>query len=483
MTLFKDLGLSDNILQALDRLGFEEPTLIQKLAIPHIVEGKDVIGESATGSGKTLAFGCGVLENVVSRGGVQAIVLTPTRELAEQVKKSLKELANEKSLKVTPIYGGVSINPQIAELRKADVVVATPGRLLDHLERRTIDTSAVKLLVLDEADRMLDMGFIEDVEKIMEQCPPERQTLFFSATISPRIEDLADNFMNEPVKVTAEAMVDPTKLTQVYYEVERNMKLSVLVHFLKKEERGLVMVFCNTRRAVDMIADSLKLNNIRAIAIHGGHTQNKRNNSIEQFNKGQLGVLVCTDVAARGLHIDDVSHVYNYDIPNDPKEYVHRIGRTARAGEKGKVINLLCNYDYDNFGRVMHEFDEFDIEKKEKPKVERVQMARINRDRDDRGPSRGGSRSGGSSGSSRGGYGSGNRSGGSSGSSRGGYGGRSRSGGSSGSSRGGYGGGSRSGGSSGSSRGGYGSGNRSSGSSGSSRGGYGSGNRSGGSNR
>ena len=172
MTLFKDLGLSDNILQALDRLGFEEPTLIQKLAIPHIVEGKDVIGESATGSGKTLAFGCGVLENVVSRGGVQAIVLTPTRELAEQVKKSLKELANEKSLKVTPIYGGVSINPQIAELRKADVVVATPGRLLDHLERRTIDTSAVKLLVLDEADRMLDMGFIEDVEKIMEQCPP-----------------------------------------------------------------------------------------------------------------------------------------------------------------------------------------------------------------------------------------------------------------------------------------------------------------------
>jgi len=411
MTLFKDLGLGDNILQALDRLGFEEPTLIQELAIPHIVEGKDVIGESATGSGKTLAFGCGVLENVVPKGGVQAIILTPTRELAEQVKVSLKALSNEKSLKVIPIYGGVSINPQIAELRRADVVVATPGRLLDHLERGTIDTTAVNLLVLDEADRMLDMGFIEDVEQIMQGCPAERQTLFFSATISPRIEDLADNFMKNPVKVTAEAMVDPTKLTQVYYEVERNMKLSVLVHFLKEEERGLVMVFCNTRRAVDMVSDSLKANKIRAIAIHGGHTQNKRNKSIDQFNKGQLGVLVCTDVAARGLHIDNVSHVYNYDIPNDPKEYVHRIGRTARAGEEGKVINLLCNYDYDNFGRIVHEFNEFNIEKKDKPHVERVQMARSSQGRG--GPSRGGqggNRGGGnrSSGGSRGGSRGGN---------------------------------------------------------------------------
>ncbi len=388
MTTFKDLGLGENLLKALNRLGFEEPTLIQERAIPHIVAGKDVIGESATGSGKTLAFGCGVLEKVVPRGGVQAIVLTPTRELAEQVKDALKEISSEKTLKVIPIYGGVSINPQISQLKKADVVVATPGRLLDHLDRGTIDTRAVQLLVLDEADRMLDMGFIEDVEQIMQYLPEERQTLFFSATISPRIEDLANTYMREYVKVSAEAMVDPSKLTQVFYDLPRNLKLSLLVHFLKEEERGLVMVFCNTRRATDMITSSLKANNIRAIAIHGGHTQNKRNKSIEQFNKGQMGVLVCTDVAARGLHIDNVSHVYNYDIPNDPKEYVHRIGRTARAGEEGKVVNLLCDYDYDNFGRILHEFDEFKIEKKEKPHVERVQM--VSGQSGGRGPMRGG---------------------------------------------------------------------------------------------
>jgi ATP-dependent RNA helicase DeaD len=374
---FEDLGLSKELLTAIKRLGFDEPTQIQEKSIKHILSGKDVIGESATGSGKTLAFGCGIHEHVVPKQGLQALILTPTRELAEQVKEVLKKLSYGKGLSIISVYGGVSIERQIHNLTRAEVVVATPGRLLDHLERRTIDTSRINLLVLDEADRMFDMGFIDDVERIIRACPHERQTLFFSATISQRVKDLANKHMANSILVTATKMVDPNKLKQVYYDVRKNMKLSLLIHLLQKERSGLVMVFCNTRSTTDFVVKNLKKNRVNAISIHGGLTQNKRTKTIELFNNAEVGVLVCTEVAARGLDIDNVSHIYNYDIPKDANDYVHRIGRTARAGESGKVINLLCDYDHDNFSRVLQEHRTFSIEKVMTPYLKKVMIVKV----------------------------------------------------------------------------------------------------------
>ncbi|MBW2993765.1 DEAD/DEAH box helicase [Candidatus Woesearchaeota archaeon] len=376
MEIFENLGLSNQLTATIREIGFTKPTQIQEKSIPHIVTGKDVIGESETGSGKTLAFGCGIIEQVIPRAGLQALILTPTRELAEQVKNALRKFAHKKFLDIITIYGGVSINPQIEELKKAEVVIATPGRLLDHLERRTINTSKIRLLVMDEADRMLDMGFIEDVEKIIRACPSKRQTLFFSATISPRINDMAGRYMIKPIKVFAGKHVDPSKLKQVYYDTPKNMKLSLLVHFLKKENSGLVMVFCNTRKNTDFVAKNLKANKINAVAIHGGFSQNKRTRTIHLFDKAKVSVMVCTDVAARGLDIENVSHVYNYDLPKDPNDYVHRIGRTARAGESGKVINILCEYDYDNFSRIKDEYSTFSINKIKRPYLEKAVFIR-----------------------------------------------------------------------------------------------------------
>ncbi|MBW2998193.1 DEAD/DEAH box helicase [Candidatus Woesearchaeota archaeon] len=398
MNKFKKLGLSKNLLDAIEKLGFEEPTQIQEESIPHIIEGRDVLGESATGSGKTFAFGCGIVEKVVPKEGLQALVLTPTRELAEQVKNALQVFTSDKKLKMITVYGGVSINPQIDALPTSEVVVATPGRLLDHMERGTIDLSKVQIVVLDEADRMFDMGFIEDVEKIFSQCPKKRQTLLFSATISSRVRDLANHNLYKPVEVRAVKHVDPSLLKQIYYDVEKNLKLPLLVNLLKKEASDLVMVFCNTRNNVDFVEKNLRSNGIKATAIHGGLSQNKRTNTINSFNDGKTHVLVCTDVAARGLHIDNVSHVYNYEIPNASEDYVHRIGRTARAGEEGMVINLLCHFDHDNFSRVLNDYRELDIPRIDVPELERIQIVKVSNDRRRggfRGGSRGGNRSGG----------------------------------------------------------------------------------------
>ncbi len=372
MNLFNDFGLSHELQTTIKRLGFDKPTQIQEGSIPYIIQGRDVVGESATGSGKTLAFGCGIVEQVIPEQGLQALILTPTRELAEQVKNSLKQLSYQKHLNVISIYGGVSIDPQIRDLSRANVVVATPGRLLDHLQRRTIDTSKIKLLVLDEADRMFDMGFIEDVEQIIRTCPTKRQTLFFSATISSRVKELANQYMTKPTEVLVKKLVDPSKLKQIYYNVPKNMKLSLLTHLLQQEKSGLAMVFCNTRKITDFVVKNLLANRINAIAIHGGLTQNKRTKTIQLFNQAKVGVLVCTDVAARGLHIDNVSHIYNYDIPKDAKDYVHRIGRTARAGEEGKAVNFLCDYDHDNFSRILEEYRTFSIENVKKPYVKKL---------------------------------------------------------------------------------------------------------------
>ncbi|MBE0516286.1 MAG: DEAD/DEAH box helicase [Methanophagales archaeon] len=360
-------------MKSIEEEKFERPTEIQERSIPLILAGLDVIAEAATGSGKTLAFAAGIIQKSKKGTGIQALVLTPTRELAQQVATALTDFTKYKPLKVVAIFGGMSINPQIAQLRTADVVIGTPGRILDHIGRRTLDLSTVTTLVLDEADRMLDMGFIDDVERIIRECPRTRQTLLFSATISREVAHLARRYMKEPINVSAEAYVDPTKLTQFYYDVPDNLKFSLLVHLLSHEKAGLVMVFCNTRENTDFVANNLKAAGIDALAIHGGLTQERRNRVMDQFHSRNVYILVCTDVAARGLDIPDVSYIYNYDIPKYSKDYIHRIGRTARAGKEGIAINILSSSDYDSFRRVMRN-NEVTITEERMPEVKKVRI-------------------------------------------------------------------------------------------------------------
>ncbi len=373
MERFRKLEIKDSIIKSIEEHGFEKPSEIQEKTIPLVLKGKDVIAGAATGSGKTLVFGSAIIQNLTKGEGIQALVLTPTRELAEQVSKALNKFSKYNPLKIIPVYGGVSINPQIDELEEAEVVVGTPGRILDHLSRRTIELSKIKILVLDEADRMLDMGFKEDVEKIINSCSRHRQTLLFSATISQDISLLARRYMNNPTEISAECYVDPSKLSQVYYDVDDKLKYSLLVHLLKTEKPELAMIFCNTRKNVDFVANNLELNGINAMPIHGGFSQEKRNKVLDNFHLSKVNILVCTDVAARGLDIKGVSHVYNYDVPADSKEYIHRIGRTARAGKEGKVINILASRDYENFRQVLKN-DELKITKLETPYVERTNI-------------------------------------------------------------------------------------------------------------
>jgi len=371
MEQFKKLGLSQEVLQVLDDAGFEKPTEIQEKTIPLALAGNDIIGGSKTGSGKTLAFASPIIENLKVSNHVQALILTPTRELAEQVSASIKEFAKNKKINVLPIYGGVNMDTQIRRLGAADVIVGTPGRILDHLERRTLRLDSVKYLVLDEVDRMFDMGFHRDVEKIINHCPKQRQTMLFSATISSAIDSLAQKYTNNPVEVSVQSYVDHSKLKQIYYDIESNQKLSLLVHLLNNEKSGLSMVFCSTRRTVDFVQKNLCKSGVEASGTHGGVSQNQRNRILEKFHSKKVGVLVCTDVAARGLDIKGVSHVYNYDIPSESEDYTHRIGRTARAGENGKAISFLSNRDYDSFGRIIRN-DSIKITNEEVPTFDRV---------------------------------------------------------------------------------------------------------------
>ena len=355
------------MLKAVADAHFKEPTEIQEKSIPLALAGKDVIGSAATGSGKTLAFGASIIQNLPRKKGVQALIMTPTRELAEQVGKNLIVFSKYKPLDVALVYGGVAMGPQVSALETADTVVGTPGRILDHLRQGTLKLDKVRVLVLDEADRMLDMGFIEDVDSIISLCPKERQTFLFSATITPDITVMAQKYMRAPVEVSAVSHVDHSLLRQVFYDVPQDLKFSLLVHLLKNEQVELVMVFCNTRRNTDFVAHNLSREGIDATAIHGGLTQARRNKIMEHFRRGHVVVLVCTDVAARGLDIKGISHVYNYDLPSGSKEYIHRIGRTARAGKEGKAISIVAQRDYENFRGVLRD-DSLKIEQEQLPK-------------------------------------------------------------------------------------------------------------------
>jgi len=373
MISFKNLGISKPILKSINDEKFESPSEIQEKSIPIILSGRDVIAGSATGSGKTLAFASGLLQSSEKGKGIQALILTPTRELAEQVTKALTKFSRYRPLSIIAVYGGVGINPQINGLKTADVVIGTPGRILDHIGRNTIKLDKVKTLVIDEADRMFDMGFKHDVVKIIKKCSQDRQTLLFSATISKDVVQLARAYMKKPLQVSVDPYIDPKKLDQVYYDVADDVKFSLLVHLLKNEKTSLGMVFCNTKRNTDKVAKHLRFSGIDALAIHGGLTQSKRNNVMKLFHSGESCVLVCTDVAARGLDIHGVSHVYNYDIPWECKQYIHRIGRTARAGKEGKAINILSRKDYDNFSNVLKDNDVV-IKEETTPDIEKVVM-------------------------------------------------------------------------------------------------------------
>lgn len=374
MEKFKDLGLCEHVLKVVSNKKFAEPSEIQKKTIPLILEGHDVIAGSATGSGKTLAFGAGIIKNVEQGKGIQGLILTPTRELAEQVAEALSEFAYYKKLEVLPIYGGVSISTQQKKLPYADIVVATPGRLLDHLRQNAIDLSKVDFLVLDEADRMWDMGFKFDVGKIVQACPKNKQTLLFSATISHELADFSEKYMKAPIEIAVESYVDTSKLRQIYYDVRDTEKFSLLVHLLKADKPDLAMVFCNTRRNADFVEKNLRGNDINARVIHGGMDQKKRIRVLKEFSEGKANVIVCTDVAARGLDIKGVSHVYNYDLPSDHRDYVHRVGRTARAGESGLAVNILASRDYDNFSNILRRNEDLKVKRENTPAFNRVRI-------------------------------------------------------------------------------------------------------------
>lgn len=353
----KPISFSPAVQAAVKELGYDSWTPIQEMTIPLIQAGKDVIGQSHTGSGKTAAFGLPIVEKIAPNTRTQVLILVPTRELCEQVMLEMRKFAKHKRMSITAVYGGMSMGPQIHHLRRTDIVVGTPGRVLDHLERGTFNPNSVNTLVLDEADRMLDMGFIRDMKKIMQRVPAHRQTLLFSATMSPEVHDIAKHFMKKPEMVKAQSYVDAGKLTHHYYDLDQraNHKFGLLLHVLQQEKPELAIVFCGTRRMVDKVEKNLNENGVPAHAIHGGLSQNQRKRALDDFHQGKFHVLVASDVAARGLDIKSVSHVINYDIPRNASEYIHRSGRTARAGEEGKIISLLAPQDYEDFRAVLRD--------------------------------------------------------------------------------------------------------------------------------
>lgn len=374
----KGIVLKPEFEKAIFDLGFSEFTEIQEKCIPLIQQGKDVIGQSFTGSGKTAAFGFPALEKVIPGKGIQLLVLVPTRELCIQVAKEFRKFSKYRKTYITGIYGGESINPQISDLRHADVVIGTPGRLLDHLSRGTLNMSGIKILVLDEADKMFEMGFIDDVRRIISRVPRNCQKLLFGATLPPEIMNIAKSYLNNPERVKMQTYVDKSKIVQHYYDVEKEDKFSLLVHTLNKELGGLAIVFCGARHIVDAVNKNLNKQGIKSQALHGGMTQSRRKQVIDAFHSQQLDVLVASDVAARGLDIKNVTLIINYNIPKTSQEYVHRIGRTARAGEEGKVISLLSWDDYGNFRRVLEDRYLL-IHKMETPHFEHIEFIKQQR--------------------------------------------------------------------------------------------------------
>jgi ATP-dependent RNA helicase RhlE len=350
---FNDLGLAEPLLRAVADLGYTTPTPIQRQAIPAVLAGGDLLAGAQTGTGKTAGFVLPILQRLSSapqvrnaKGAIaiRALILTPTRELAAQVEESVRQYGQHLSLKSMVMFGGVGINPQISQLRHGvDIVVATPGRLLDHMQQGTIDLSQVSILVLDEADRMLDMGFIRDIKKVLAKLPPKRQNLLFSATFSQEIKDLADGLLNAPAMIeVARRNTTAETVSQKVHPVDRDKKRELLTHLIKEHNWFQVLVFTRTKHGANRLAEQLSKDGIPSLAIHGNKSQAARTRALSEFKDATLQVLVATDIAARGIDIDQLPHVVNYDLPNVAEDYVHRIGRTGRAGSTGEAVSLVC---------------------------------------------------------------------------------------------------------------------------------------------
>lgn len=369
---FKDLNISSEIQQAVEDMGFEEASPIQSLAIPQILAHKDVTGQAQTGTGKTAAFGIPLLENIDSNDkNLQAIILCPTRELAIQVAEELKKLSKYMpKIDVLPVYGGQPIDRQIKALQTGvQVIIGTPGRVMDHIDRGTLRLHTIKTVILDEADEMLDMGFREDIEYILEDIPENRQFLLFSATLPEEIMQLAKRYQNDPeiVKITKHELTTPD-VEQKYFEVKEDMKLELLSRLLDLNNFDLSLVFCNTKRKVDKLVSHLQIRGYLADGLHGDLTQNQRDRVMGKFKNGNLEILVATDVAARGIDVGGVEAVFNFDIPNDNEYYVHRIGRTGRAGKTGKAFSFVS-------GREIYQLR--DIQRYAKTKIDQAPIPSI----------------------------------------------------------------------------------------------------------
>src|SRR5437762_6812149 len=342
--LFSELGLSPEMLKSIDKLGFEQAAPIQAEAIPVLMQGKDVVGQSQTGSGKTAAFGIPAVEKVdVTKKAVQILILCPTRELAVQVSEEIHKLAFfKRGIHALPVYGGQSYERQFFGLKQgAQIVIGTPGRIMDHMRRGTLRLETVKMVILDEADVMLNMGFRDDIELILQSTPKERQTVFFSATIPRPIQQLIEKYSRDPqqVRIEQKALTVPT-VEQVYYEVDRRYKIELLTRLIDIHDLKLGIIFCNTKRMVDDLVDHLNAQGYSADRLHGDMNQVQRDRVMNRFRKSGLEFLVATDVAARGIDVDDVQVVFNYDLPYDVEDYVHRIGRTGRKGRSGRAISF-----------------------------------------------------------------------------------------------------------------------------------------------
>ena len=341
---FADLNLSADVLRSIDVLGFEEPSPIQAQTIPLLLAGRDVLAQAQTGTGKTAAFGLPIVERIdMAKRAVQALVLAPTRELAVQVAESLHNLGNGRGVAVLPVYGGQAYDRQLYGLRAgAQVVVGTPGRVMDHIRRGTLDLSNVTMVVLDEADEMLDMGFVEDIELILNAVPEERQIALFSATVPRRIETLARGYLRDAERVTiAHDELTAPNTRQMYVETMQRDKVEALTRILDLESPSAAIVFCRTKREVDELSATLQARGYSAAALHGDINQSQRERLLQAFREGRAELLIATEVAARGLDIPDVTHVFNYDIPDDADAYVHRIGRTGRMGKAGDAVTFV----------------------------------------------------------------------------------------------------------------------------------------------
>jgi len=348
--LFKDLGLSAELLRAVEKQGYNEATPVQEQAIPLVLAGKDLLAGAQTGTGKTAGFTLPVLQQLQNKNTEghkrypRVLVLTPTRELAAQVHESVRDYGQYLPFRSAVIFGGVSINPQKQKLIKGvDIVVATPGRLLDHVQQRSIDLSKVEILVLDEADRMLDMGFIRDIRKILNVIPKQRQTLLFSATFSREIKALASEFLHQPSEIQVTPENTAVELvSQIVYPVDKKRKRELLSQKIGEENWQQVLVFTRTKHGANKLSEQLDKDGITSAAIHGNKSQGARTKALANFKAGNVRVLVATDIAARGIDIDKLPHVVNFELPNIPEDYVHRIGRTARAGQAGHAVSLVC---------------------------------------------------------------------------------------------------------------------------------------------